>query len=155
MPRSKPPFRADHVGSLLRPAALKEAQERAEALARKRAAEKAEKEREAKARAAREAERKLLNTYVSPISGSYISTGYKAGGAVWSSGSHTGIDFHASSGTAVRSATSSCARRTRSTGSWDGATASRSTSAATPSGRACESFPYTPARRPRRTRPTR
>jgi len=25
MPRSKPPFRADHVGSLLRPAALKAA----------------------------------------------------------------------------------------------------------------------------------
>src|ERR1700682_6234010 len=28
MPRSKPPFRADHVGSLLRPAALKEARAR-------------------------------------------------------------------------------------------------------------------------------
>src|SRR5262249_30055720 len=28
MPRSKPPFRADHVGSLLRPAALKEAREK-------------------------------------------------------------------------------------------------------------------------------
>jgi 5-methyltetrahydropteroyltriglutamate--homocysteine methyltransferase len=30
MPRSKPPFRADHVGSLLRPAALKEARARCE-----------------------------------------------------------------------------------------------------------------------------
>ncbi len=30
MPRSKPPFRADHVGSLLRPAALKEARSRRE-----------------------------------------------------------------------------------------------------------------------------
>jgi 5-methyltetrahydropteroyltriglutamate--homocysteine methyltransferase len=28
MQRSKPPFRADHVGSLLRPVALKEARER-------------------------------------------------------------------------------------------------------------------------------
>jgi 5-methyltetrahydropteroyltriglutamate--homocysteine methyltransferase len=27
MQRTKPPFRADHVGSLLRPAALKEARE--------------------------------------------------------------------------------------------------------------------------------
>src|SRR5258706_14780364 len=30
MPRTKPPFRADHVGSLLRPAALKEARGRRE-----------------------------------------------------------------------------------------------------------------------------
>ena len=28
MQRNKPPFRADHVGSLLRPAALKQARER-------------------------------------------------------------------------------------------------------------------------------
>ena len=28
MPRTSPPFRADHVGSLLRPAALKEAREK-------------------------------------------------------------------------------------------------------------------------------
>jgi murein DD-endopeptidase MepM/ murein hydrolase activator NlpD len=81
------------------------AREKAEAAAKQRAeeaAEKAKKEREAKARAAREAERKrLLNSYTAPIAGSYVSTGYKAGGAVWSSGSHTGIDFHAASGTAV------------------------------------------------------
>src|SRR5437870_2439044 len=30
MPRAKPPFRADHVGSLLRPAALKEARAKRE-----------------------------------------------------------------------------------------------------------------------------
>jgi murein DD-endopeptidase MepM/ murein hydrolase activator NlpD len=81
------------------------AREKAEAAAKERAkeaAEKLKKEREAKARAAREAERKrLLNTYTSPIAGSYVSTGYQAGGAVWSSGSHTGIDFHAASGTTV------------------------------------------------------
>ncbi|WP_328874259.1 M23 family metallopeptidase [Streptomyces sp. NBC_00287] len=79
------------------------AKKKAEEAARKEAAEAAKKAREAKERAAREAERKRLNTFVSPISGSYVSTSYQAGGAVWSSGSHTGIDFHASSGTSVRS----------------------------------------------------
>ncbi|MET9562469.1 M23 family metallopeptidase [Streptomyces tauricus] len=80
------------------------AREKAEAAAKKRAEEaraKAEKELEAKARAAREAERKRLNAYTAPIAGSYVSTSYQAGGGVWSSGSHTGIDFHAASGTAV------------------------------------------------------
>jgi len=84
------------------------AREKAEEAARKRAAEaaakaeaRAEKEREAEARAAREAERERLNAYTAPIAGSYVSTYYKAGGAVWSSGSHTGIDFHAAGGTTV------------------------------------------------------
>jgi len=65
------------------------------------ARKKAKAEREAKERAAREAERKRLNTFVAPISNSYVSTGYKTGGSLWSSGSHTGIDFHAASGTVV------------------------------------------------------
>ncbi|KAB1142895.1 M23 family metallopeptidase [Streptomyces luteolifulvus] len=77
----------------------------AEEAARKKAAAEAEeareKAREAKERAAREAERKRLNSFVAPISGSYVSTGYLAGGGVWSSGSHTGVDFHAASGTTV------------------------------------------------------
>lgn len=77
------------------------AKKQAEEAARKKAAELAKKEREAKERAAREAERKRLNTFVAPISNSYVSTGYKTGGAVWSSGTHTGIDFHAATGTAV------------------------------------------------------
>lgn len=84
------------------------AKQKAEEAARKRAAEvaekakeAAEKAREAKERAAREAERKRLNTFVSPISGSYVSTSYKAGSGLWSSGSHTGVDFHAASGTSV------------------------------------------------------
>ena len=88
------------------------AAKKAEEAAKKKAAEekrkaeaeakaKAKKEREEKERAAREAERKRLNTYVSPISGSYVSTGYQTGGAMWSSGSHTGVDFHAASGTPV------------------------------------------------------
>lgn len=86
-----------------------EAQERAavEAAARAAAAEKARAEREAaEERAAREAERerlRRLNMFVSPIAGSYVSTSYQAGGGIWSSGSHTGIDFHAASGTPVRS----------------------------------------------------
>ncbi|RPE40035.1 murein DD-endopeptidase MepM/ murein hydrolase activator NlpD [Streptomyces sp. Ag109_O5-1] len=73
----------------------------AEEAARKQAAAEAKKEREAKARAAREAERKRLNAFVAPISDSYVSTGYKTGGSLWSSGTHTGIDFHAASGTVV------------------------------------------------------
>ncbi|MFD5716019.1 peptidase [Streptomyces pharetrae CZA14] len=76
---------------------------RAEAAAMERAEEEARKAREAAERAAREAERKRLNTFVLPISGSYVSTGYQAGSSLWSSGSHTGVDFHAASGTSVHS----------------------------------------------------
>ncbi|WSQ12280.1 M23 family metallopeptidase [Streptomyces sp. NBC_01231] len=81
-----------------------EAQQKAEEAARKQAvaeAKKAREEREQKERAAREAERKRLNAYVAPISGSYVSTGYQSSSSLWSSGSHTGIDFHASTGTTV------------------------------------------------------
>ncbi|MEV5004831.1 M23 family metallopeptidase [Streptomyces sp. NPDC056159] len=77
------------------------ARKQAEEAARKKAAERAAKEREVKARAAREAERKRLNAFVTPILDSYISTGYRTGGSLWSSGTHTGIDFHAASGTTV------------------------------------------------------
>ncbi|WP_199550555.1 M23 family metallopeptidase [Streptomyces sp. N35] len=79
------------------------AEAKAEAEAKAKAEARAKEEREAKERAAREAERKRLNSFTTPIAGSYVSTGYKAGGAVWSSGSHTGVDFHAASGTSVRS----------------------------------------------------
>ncbi|MFD8021078.1 M23 family metallopeptidase [Streptomyces lavendulae] len=68
----------------------------------KRAAEAKEKTaREAAERAAREEARKRLNTFVAPVDGSYVSTQYGAGGGMWSSGSHTGIDFHADEGTTV------------------------------------------------------
>ncbi|MET8956943.1 M23 family metallopeptidase [Streptomyces sp. NPDC004393] len=77
------------------------AQKQAAEAARREAAEKARKEREAKVRAAREAERERLNAFVVPIYHSYVSTGYKAGGSLWSSGTHTGIDFHAATGTPV------------------------------------------------------
>ncbi|GAA1010204.1 M23 family metallopeptidase [Streptomyces thermogriseus] len=76
-------------------------QKLAEQTARRKTAEQAKKEREAKERAAREAERRRLNTFVLPIPGSHVSTGYGSGGFLWSSGSHTGIDFPAASGTPV------------------------------------------------------
>ncbi|MEV0847139.1 M23 family metallopeptidase [Streptomyces sp. NPDC049954] len=88
-----------------------EAQEKAATQAKKEAEEakrkaeaRAKREREAKeraARAARAAERERLNAFVAPVDGSYVSTGYQSGGSLWSSGSHTGIDFHAASGTSV------------------------------------------------------
>ncbi|MGW2490373.1 M23 family metallopeptidase [Streptomyces sp. NPDC001606] len=65
------------------------------------AAQKAQQERVAAARAARAAERARLNAFVAPIAHSYVSTGYKASSSLWSSGSHTGIDFHAATGTPV------------------------------------------------------
>ncbi|MDT0378380.1 M23 family metallopeptidase [Streptomyces sp. DSM 42041] len=76
----------------------------AEEAARKAAA-RAEREREEgeRRRAARAAERAALHRYVAPVAGSHVSTAYGAGGAMWSSGSHTGVDFHAASGTTVRS----------------------------------------------------
>ncbi|MGW1837505.1 M23 family metallopeptidase [Streptomyces sp. BBFR2] len=81
-----------------------EAKAKAEAEAEKQAkAAKAaaDKRHEAKVRAAREEERKRLNAFVAPISGSYVSTAYQASSGLWSSGSHTGIDFHAATGTSV------------------------------------------------------
>ncbi|MFJ8003704.1 M23 family metallopeptidase [Streptomyces fagopyri] len=93
------------------------AREKAEQAARKQAVEEARKERAAKERAARAAERKRLNTFVLPIPGSYVSTGYKAGGSLWSSGSHTGVDFHAASGTPVHAVGSG----TVVTAGWGGA----------------------------------
>ncbi|MET9015677.1 M23 family metallopeptidase [Streptomyces olivaceoviridis] len=76
-------------------------QKAAEEAAAKAAAKRAEEVRAAKARAAREAERKRLNAFVAPIVHSYVSTAYQASSSLWSSGTHTGIDFHAASGTAV------------------------------------------------------
>ncbi|MGW3012810.1 M23 family metallopeptidase [Streptomyces sp. NPDC001219] len=73
-----------------------EAKRRAEA-----AKKKAKAAHEAKVRAARDAERKRLNAFVAPVGDSYVSTAYKASSGLWSSGSHTGIDFHAASGTSV------------------------------------------------------
>ncbi|MEU0666131.1 M23 family metallopeptidase [Streptomyces lavendulocolor] len=82
-------------------AAKAAAQAKAEAEAKRRAEIRVEAAREAKERADREAERKRLNAFQLPIAGTYVSTGYQTGGAMWSSGSHTGIDFHAASGSSV------------------------------------------------------
>ncbi|MEU7470776.1 M23 family metallopeptidase [Streptomyces sp. NPDC044984] len=86
-----------------REAAEAAARKAAEEAAREKAAKEAEEARAEKERAAREAERERLNTFVSPIPGSYVSTSYQAGSSLWSSGSHTGVDFHAASGTPVQS----------------------------------------------------
>ncbi|GHJ40631.1 M23 family metallopeptidase [Streptomyces sp. TS71-3] len=61
---------------------------------------RAVKRRTAKMRAARAAVRRSV-AYTVPIIGSYVTTGYRTGGSLWSSGSHTGIDFHAATGTPV------------------------------------------------------
>ena len=70
---------------------------------RKAAAAKAEREREAEEKAARAAERAKLNAYTAPIENSSLSTPYQSSGGLWSSGSHTGIDFEADEGTKVKS----------------------------------------------------
>ena len=77
------------------------AEQAAKEEARAKAVALAKAEREAEVRAARAAEREKLNAFVAPVYGSYVSTGYKTGGSLWSSGAHTGIDFHASTGTSV------------------------------------------------------
>ncbi|MGW2014101.1 M23 family metallopeptidase [Streptomyces sp. NPDC001927] len=77
------------------------AEARAKAEAKRKAEARAKEVRAAKERAAREAERKRLNSFQLPVAGSYVSTGYKTGGSLWSSGSHSGVDFHAASGTKV------------------------------------------------------
>ncbi|MGW7412271.1 M23 family metallopeptidase [Streptomyces sp. NPDC054863] len=81
--------------------AERKAEEARKAEVKRKAEAKAKKEREERERAAREAERKRLNAFRLPVAGSYVSTGYQSGGAMWSSGSHSGVDFHASSGSSV------------------------------------------------------
>ncbi|MEV5509311.1 M23 family metallopeptidase [Streptomyces orinoci] len=101
---------ADNLGAQAATQHANAAQEQAAADAKRQAAQikkradeakrKAE-ARAAKERAARDEERKRLNAFVLPIEGSYVSTGYKASSSLWSSGSHTGVDFHAETGTSV------------------------------------------------------
>ncbi|MFJ1587680.1 M23 family metallopeptidase [Streptomyces sp. NPDC088197] len=86
-------------------ARAKAAKAKADAAAAKATAEAAAKvraAREAKARADRAAaERKRLGSFVLPVDSSYVSTAYHSSSGLWSSGYHTGIDFHAASGTTV------------------------------------------------------
>ncbi|MFF8809473.1 M23 family metallopeptidase [Streptomyces omiyaensis] len=78
-----------------------EARAKARAEAKRKAEARAQEIREAKERAAREAERRRLASFNLPVAGSYVSTGYKTGGSLWSSGSHSGVDFHAAYGSSV------------------------------------------------------
>ncbi|MFE7119136.1 M23 family metallopeptidase [Streptomyces sp. NPDC057654] len=94
-----------HAAQVAAAKAKAEAEAKAKAEAAKKRAEeakrKADAERAAKAKAARDEERRRLNAFVLPVDGSYVSTGYKASSGLWSSGSHTGVDFHAGQGSSV------------------------------------------------------
>ncbi|MFF5880353.1 M23 family metallopeptidase [Streptomyces californicus] len=74
---------------------------KAKAEAERKAEARAKEVREEKARAARAAERARLNAFHLPVAGSHVTTGYKSGGSLWSSGSHSGVDFMAASGSSV------------------------------------------------------
>ncbi|MDF6018347.1 M23 family metallopeptidase [Streptomyces sp. JH34] len=73
----------------------------AKAEAKRKAEARAKEAREEKARAARAAERARLNAFHLPVAGSHVTTGYQSGGALWSSGTHSGVDFQAASGSTV------------------------------------------------------
>jgi len=47
------------------------------------------------------AAKEVAQGWVKPVSGN-VTTGYKASGSAWASGQHTGIDFHATTGTVVK-----------------------------------------------------
>ncbi|MGW2473917.1 M23 family metallopeptidase [Streptomyces sp. NPDC001665] len=79
-----------------------EAAKKKAAKAKEAAKAKAKAAREASARAGRSTARTALGaSYRLPVAGSYVTTGYKSSGSLWSSGSHSGIDFHAASGSSV------------------------------------------------------
>ncbi|MEV0870181.1 M23 family metallopeptidase [[Kitasatospora] papulosa] len=82
-------------------AAEAKAKAEAKAEAERKAEARAKEAREEKARAARAAERARLNAFHLPVAGSHVTTGYRSGGALWSSGSHSGVDFQAASGSSV------------------------------------------------------
>ncbi|RPK90182.1 M23 family metallopeptidase [Streptomyces sp. ADI98-10] len=82
-------------------AKAKAAEAKVKAEAERKAEARAEEVREEKARAARAAERARLNAFHLPVAGSHVTTGYKTGGSLWSSGSHSGVDFMAPSGSSV------------------------------------------------------
>ncbi|MEU3837578.1 M23 family metallopeptidase [Streptomyces microflavus] len=82
-------------------AKVRAAKAKAKAEAQRKAEARAEEIREEKARAARAAERARLNAFHLPVAGSHVTTGYKTGGSLWSSGSHSGVDFMAASGSSV------------------------------------------------------
>ncbi|GGP98848.1 M23 family metallopeptidase [Streptomyces roseolilacinus] len=81
--------------------AAAERQAEARLQAARQAEARAEAAREAQERADREAERKRLGSFQLPVAGSYVSTAYRASSSLWSSGSHSGVDFHAPYGSSV------------------------------------------------------
>jgi murein DD-endopeptidase MepM/ murein hydrolase activator NlpD len=89
------------VAAKAKAAAAAEAEAKAKAAAKAKAEARAKAARDAKARAARSAERTRLGSFQLPVAGSYVTTGYKSSGSLWSSGRHSGIDFHAASGSSV------------------------------------------------------
>ncbi|MFF4652959.1 M23 family metallopeptidase [Streptomyces sp. NPDC001380] len=66
-----------------------------------RRVEEARQKKEAAERAAREAERRLLGTFVVPVSGYTLTAGFGQAGSYWSH-LHTGLDFAVPTGTAVK-----------------------------------------------------
>ncbi|GAB3964881.1 M23 family metallopeptidase [Streptomyces sparsus] len=70
--------------------------------AKRKAEERAKESRAQQASAARSAPRANPKGFVAPVNAP-VTTQYRSGGAMWSSGSHSGVDFAAASGTPVRS----------------------------------------------------
>ncbi|MGD9483952.1 M23 family metallopeptidase [Streptomyces sp. TRM70308] len=91
------PSLADHV----------RAQAEAQHAAADAQADKAKKQAEKKAEAERGSDRADRSAaraaFVAPVKGGDVTTPYKSGGAMWSSGKHSGIDFAAATGTPVNS----------------------------------------------------
>ncbi|MEV5603638.1 peptidoglycan DD-metalloendopeptidase family protein [Streptomyces sp. NPDC052299] len=81
-----------------------------------KAAPKAETKTETQTEAEAPASQDNASGYVHPVPGNH-TTAYRASGANWSSGSHTGIDFPVSTGTSVKAITSG----TVVTAGWGGA----------------------------------
>ncbi|WP_434744255.1 M23 family metallopeptidase [Streptomyces sp. A-14] len=92
---------ADAVAKAKAKAAAEAREKAAKAKAKAEAEARAEEVREEEARAARAAERARLNAFHLPVAGSHVTTGYNTGGSLWSSGSHSGVDFQAASGSSV------------------------------------------------------
>ncbi|MET8843129.1 M23 family metallopeptidase [Streptomyces rubiginosohelvolus] len=92
---------ADAVAKAKAKAAAEAREKAAKAEAERKAEARAKEVREEKARAARAAERARLNAFHLPVAGSHVTTGYNTGGSLWSSGSHSGVDFQAASGSSV------------------------------------------------------